>query len=218
MPFFPPEASLEAAAAAVPAEWREDFEGQGMTVCVFYTGDGGVIWPSVLNAQTLPRLLPAYRLALEAAGKDAERTAETLADIALWYIGVRAAGMRSKRPADGGPAAPTPTPMPFNAGAVADELLSATSSVRGNGPKLIEAAKRLSALDGLTAQQKVDAMLEFMRRINFAIHQQGVVTESGFLVMRAPEGGYAFRFAIDTAKITYGRFDMLAGTWTWTAL
>ncbi len=52
VPFFPPEASLAAATAAVPAEWRGDFEGQGMTVCVFYTGEGGVIWPSVLNAQT----------------------------------------------------------------------------------------------------------------------------------------------------------------------
>ena len=219
-PMFPAEASLDAANAAVPAEWRQAIEAQGMTVCVFYHGPGGVIWPSVLNQQTLPRLHPTYRAALEAARADAQRTAETAADLALWYLGARVAGLRVRR-APGEPTPPGPAaapPLPFNAAAMADELATATSSMRSAGQQMLEAGKRLSAMGDLTAQQKVDVMLEFFKRINFAIDQRGVVTEAGALAMYSDDGVYAFRFLTDTGKILYGKFAIMEGVWTWTPL
>jgi hypothetical protein len=43
------------------------------------------------------------------------------------------------------------------------------------------------------------------------------VAEGGYLVMWAPEGGYALRFVVDTGKIIYGRCDVMTAEWTWTA-
>jgi hypothetical protein len=218
VPFLPPEASFDAAAAAVPGEWQQAMTAQGMTVCVFYHGSGSVIWPSIMNAQTLPRLMPAYRAALEAAREDAGETADTLVDVALWYVGARIAGIRSRRPPQSKPTPALPAPVAFDVAKVADELTSATSSMPHAGARMIEAGKRLSAMTGPTAQQKVDAMLEFFKRINFIIHQRGVVSEGGYLVMHSEEGAYAFRFALDSGKIIYGRCDVMTGVWTWIPL
>ena len=64
--------------------------------------------------------MPAYRAALEAAREDAGETAETLADVALWYIGARVAGIRSRRPPQSKPAPALPAPVAFDVSKVAD--------------------------------------------------------------------------------------------------
>ena len=61
-------------------------------------------------------------------------------------------------------------------------------------------------------------MLEFFKRINFIIHQRGVVSEGGYLVMWSEDGAYAFRFALDSGKVIYGRCDVMTGVWTWIPL
>jgi hypothetical protein len=89
LPIFPPAESLEAAHAQVNTPMREALGQRGMTICVFYRGQGGLYWPSILNEQTLPRLMPTYRRAVEAGRAGARATAETGVDLLLWYIGAR---------------------------------------------------------------------------------------------------------------------------------
>jgi hypothetical protein len=106
----------------------------------------------------------------------------------------------------------------FNAVKVADELVSATEAIANPGAKLVQAARSLSQMTEVAAPQKVEVILEFIKRIGFAISKEGVVDEGAAFLMKAENGRAAFRFIKATAKILYGKFDMTKMDYIWTEL
>jgi hypothetical protein len=106
----------------------------------------------------------------------------------------------------------------FNAARVAEELVASTTSLAHGGQKMLAAARELSALEGLSAAQKAEAMLQFLDRIGFAIGKQGVVDEGARLVMYAEDSRYALAFIKDSGKILYGKFDMQAMEYIWNVI
>jgi hypothetical protein len=86
VPVFPAAGTKEEARALLPeAEMRR----RGLTVCAFYRDPTGVVLPTVLNEQTLPRVMPTFRRALEAERAGAVSAEKTATDLLLWYIGAR---------------------------------------------------------------------------------------------------------------------------------
>jgi hypothetical protein len=73
-----------AMAQKVKSEW-----GITNTLCSFYYGPGGLIWPIIINDQTMPRIVTTYRRALEAERSFIHSTAEAFTDVLVWYIGAR---------------------------------------------------------------------------------------------------------------------------------
>lgn len=106
----------------------------------------------------------------------------------------------------------------FNAAKVADNLVSATGSVANKAAKLIETARQLSSMAEVSAPQKVEVILEFLKRIGFTISKEGVVDDGASLVMKAENGQSAFRFVKATGKILYGKFDAGAMDYAWSEL
>lgn len=89
LPIFPAAGSRDAAWATVSPELREAIARRGMVPCVFFRGPSGLIWPSLLNKQTAPRLMVVYAKAVQAARADAAATADGFANLLLWYVGAR---------------------------------------------------------------------------------------------------------------------------------
>ncbi len=106
----------------------------------------------------------------------------------------------------------------FNAVNGADELVSATESITVPGAKLVQAARSLSQMTEISAPQKVEVILDFIKRIGFTISKEGVVDESSAFLMKSENGRAAFRFVKATAKILYGKFDMAKMGYIWTEL
>jgi hypothetical protein len=101
--------------------------------------------------------------------------------------------------------------------AIAEQALAATTAVH-NGGKLIQATRIVSAMSGLTAAQKVDVVLEIIRRLGFGIDPSGVVNHGRYLEIISDSGRQAFRFIIGTTRIWYGKFDMIKGEFIWELL
>lgn len=57
--------------------------------CSFYYGSGGLIWPTIINDQTMPRVVTTYRYALEGERSAMKSTSEAFVDLLWWYIGAR---------------------------------------------------------------------------------------------------------------------------------
>lgn len=87
LPLIPPQASREDAEAEV-ANLADAVRSRGLTVVAFYR-DTQVVWPTLLNPQTAPRIFSVYQPALDAAREDAAATARAFTDLAFWYIGAR---------------------------------------------------------------------------------------------------------------------------------
>jgi hypothetical protein len=200
-------------------ELRAEMETRGMHPCLFYRGQGNVIWPTIISEETLPRVMATYPAALEAARADVKATQDTFVDLLLWYVGARLPIRTQRAPLLPGAGKVAPAvKAAFDAGKLADELLSATSSLKAPGRMMLEAAKRLSAMENLTAVQKVSVIESFFQRIGFAISKAGVVDEGASFVMYSEDSRYAFRFVKDGGKILYAKFDMAAMNYVWTAL
>jgi hypothetical protein len=217
VPMFPVRDTLEGALAGVPADWAKEIQKRGQKLCVFYRGPGKVVWPSILNEQTLPRLTRTYRLALEAAREGARATAKTGEHLLLWYIGARFPVKTRHAPASTGVRA-GPAAGAFNAAKVADELVAATSQLKSPGQMMVAAAKQLSGMGGISAAQKVEVILEFFRRIGFITSKEGVLAEKGYYIMHSEDYRYAFKILQDSGKILYGKFDIAAADYVWTVL
>ncbi|GEL97420.1 hypothetical protein CTE05_09670 [Cellulomonas terrae] len=87
LPLIPPRATRQDADAEVAAR-ADAFRPGGLTVVAFYR-DAHVVWPTLLNPQTAPRIFSVYQPALDAARDDAAATASAFTDLAFWYIGAR---------------------------------------------------------------------------------------------------------------------------------
>jgi hypothetical protein len=217
VPMFPVRDTLEGALAGVPENWDKEIQKRGQKLCVFYRGPGKLVWPSILNEQTLPRLMKAYRLALDAAREGARATAKTGEDLLLWYIGARFPLKTRHAPASTGARAGAAAGA-FNAAKVADELVAATSQLKSPGQMMVAAAKQLSGMGGMSAAQKVEVILEFFRRIGFITSKEGVLAEKGYYIMHSEDYRYAFKILKDSGKILYGKFDIAAAEYVWTVL
>jgi hypothetical protein len=191
----------------------------------FYLRDG-IIFPTVLSDTTIPKVMALVRARREQDIKDAEATRDTAIAIALWYAGARFPIKTGK----GGGAAPTKEVVKetgkgagavkavFDAAKVADELLAATKTIANAGQRMLAAARQLSRMRDLSAAQKVEVMLEFFKRINFAISKAGVADEGAQLVMYSEDSRYAFAFIKETGEILYGKFNMETLKYVWEIL
>jgi hypothetical protein len=103
-PFLMDKSTLAEARAAVDPKLVEALAQRGMVSCVFYRRSAGLIWPSLLNEQTMPRTMPYVRLSEAAARQDAAETAKFFVNVLFWYVGARFP-MRTKTPAANAPAA-----------------------------------------------------------------------------------------------------------------
>jgi hypothetical protein len=61
----------------------------GKTPCGIYRGEGGLLWPTILNAQTAPRMMSVYKPALSAARENVIAVRNGFINILFWYIGAR---------------------------------------------------------------------------------------------------------------------------------
>lgn len=189
-----------------------------------YYEQNGVILPTVLSTTTIPNLLPFVRQKREQDRADLQATADLAKALAVWYVSTRfpikvgrgapaAPVKEAGKRAAGGTAA-----VAFDAAKVADDLFNATQAIVNPGQRMLAAAKQLSAMGGLNAAQKVQAIQEFFKRIGFAIGKQGVVDEGARFVMYAEDARYAFAFLKDTGEILYARFDTKLAKYVWEAL
>ena len=105
----------------------------------------------------------------------------------------------------------------FDAGKVAEELVTATKSLGNPGKIMLEAIKRLAGMNELAAGQKVSVTLEFFKRIGFVI-KGGVQDMGEYMIMYSEKSGYAFKFVKATGEIIYGKFDMAKLEYIWTIL
>jgi len=197
----------------------------GMPRYAYYLSDG-IIFPTTLSDTTLPNLMPNVRLKREQDIQDLKATSELGEALLWWYIGARfpikvkggtgaATGKEAlKEAAKGGTAAEAA----FRAAKVADDLVAATKSLSNAGQKMLGAARQLSAMANLTAAQKVQVMLEFFKRIGFAISKAGVVDDGARFVMKSEDSKYAFAFVKDTGEILYGKFNMQTLEYVWQVL
>jgi hypothetical protein len=89
LPILPVHASRQAALAAEPS--FRDFRATGLIPVLFYR-DGALIWPTLMNPQTMPRVMTVYPIALANARADAAATADAFTELLFWYIGARMIG------------------------------------------------------------------------------------------------------------------------------
>jgi hypothetical protein len=106
----------------------------------------------------------------------------------------------------------------FDAAAVAEQLYVATKAAANPAARMLAAATRLSGMAELTGAQKVPTILEFFKRIGFAIGKEGVKDAGEFFVMKSEGGFYAFRILKDTGRILYGKMDLAKLDYIWRAL
>jgi hypothetical protein len=222
VPVFPAAPDESQARAMVD---MKQLRTRGLEPCAFYRDSTGAVMPTLLNEQTLPRVMPTFRQALAVEREAVAATEKTLIDLLLWYIGARfpiklgrgagASGEEvAKAATKGGPAAKAA----FDAAKIADELFIATKAIANPGERMLVAGRQLSAMGGVTAAQKVEIILEFFRRIGFAISRAGVVDEGARFVMYSEDSRYAFAFLKDTGEILYGKFNMQTMQYVWNIL
>lgn len=211
---------------AIADESQYEFlrEQSGLTPVMFYSDSNGLIWPTIVNPQTAPRIMSVYPRALEAARRDVIATRDAFAHLLLWYVGARfpvrtrtsgttVAGSEAAA-AEGAAVAETV----FSAARVTDELIVATQSIAGNGQKMLAAARQLSAMGNLTAVQKAEVILTFFRHIGFGVqYTRGAayVDEGAHLLMTSEDGLFAFQFIKSTGAIKYGRLSRETFQFVW---
>ncbi len=180
----------------------------------------GKIIPNHLNPVTAPFLCNWLRSAEAEYIKNFDAVAngmikilekeKVIIEIALFRAALEGlSGIRGARP-------PSVAGV-FNPAQTADELLTATKTIQNPGLRMLEAATRLARMS-LSADQKVGAILEFFKRIGFAISTAGVVDKGEYWIMRSEDDRYAFKFIKDTAEILYGKFDLEKLDYIWKAL
>jgi hypothetical protein len=188
----------------------------------YYRGPSGTIWPNIFSARNTPGIVAACQALDDKFRKEMLATAEAFRHVLWWYVGLRfAPGIKMGSAPEELVAAGTEgaaVSAAFNAVKVADELVSATEAIANPGAKLVQAARSLSQMTEVAAPQKVEVILEFIKRIGFAISKEGVVDEGAAFLMKAENGRAAFRFIKATAKILYGKFDMTKMDYIWTEL
>jgi hypothetical protein len=180
----------------------------------YYVRDG-IIFPTVLSETTIPNLMPAIRQKLEQDRQDLQATGELFKEILWWYVALRIPirardGSKEvvKEVGKGGAAAKAA----FDAGKVANELLSATKSITNAVQRMLAAAKTLSGMRGLTAAQKVQVMQRFLKDIDYTFR---VVDEGARIVMYAEKEGRAFAFIKDTTEILFGKLNTQTLQYVW---
>lgn len=187
----------------------------------YYYGWGTTIWPSVFSRGTTPGIVEACKKLDDAFRAEMRAEAEAFRKLAWWYVGlrtvpvIRMGGDAAELAGLGKAAAISGS---FDAATVASELATATKETVGNGPKLIQAAKMLSQMSTLTAAQKVEVILLFIRGIGYAISKEGVVDEGASLLMKSEDARFAFRFIKATGQILYGKFDVSTMEYTFSPL
>lgn len=87
LPLVPAVSSQHEAETAV-ASIADIASARGMRAVAFYHS-GAMIWPTLLNPQTAPRMFSVYPRALDAALADVRATERTFVDLLFWYIGAR---------------------------------------------------------------------------------------------------------------------------------
>lgn len=123
-----------------------------------------------------------------------------------------------KVPGEEAPGRAPAAQVAFDAAKVADELVAATKSLSNAGQKMISATRQLSGMGNLTAAQKVEVMLEFFKRIGFAIGKAGVVDDGAQFVMYSEDSLYAFAFVKATGEILYGKFNVQTLQYVWSVV
>jgi hypothetical protein len=222
VPVFP-AASDESEALALAG--AEQMRRRGLEPCAFYRDRTGAVIPTLLNEQTLPRVMPTFRQALAVEREAVAATERTFVDVLVWYTGTRfpvkmgrgasASGEEvAKAAAKGGAAAKAA----FDAAKIADELFIATETIASSKEKMLVAARQLSAMGGMSAVQKMEVILEFFKRIGFAISRAGVVDEGTRLVMYSENSLSGFAFLKDTGEILYGKLDRQTMQYVWNIL
>jgi hypothetical protein len=88
VPVVPVRAGREVAAAQA-AELSRTEIGRAGTVVGFYRSDG-IVWPTLINPQTTPRVFSVFPQAQASARADVQATESTFIDLLFWYIGARA--------------------------------------------------------------------------------------------------------------------------------
>jgi hypothetical protein len=76
------------AASAQAAELARGPIGTRGTVVTFYRADG-IVWPTLINPQTTPRVFSVFPRALAASRADALATRDAFIDLLFWYVGAR---------------------------------------------------------------------------------------------------------------------------------
>jgi hypothetical protein len=87
LPLVPAVGSRQEAETSV-ARAAESASASGMTAVAFYRF-GAMIWPTLFNPQTAPRMFSVYPQAHAAAVADVRATERTFVDLLFWYIGAR---------------------------------------------------------------------------------------------------------------------------------
>lgn len=181
----------------------------------YYLQDG-LILPTVLSNTTIPNLIKSVRAKRDQDIQGFKATADLAKALLWWYVGARfPVKVGGTGVAAGGTTAARAV---FDAAKIADELTASTGTIVNAGEKMLAAGRQLSTMGGLTAVQKVDVMLEFFKRIGFAISKAGVVDDGARFIMYSEDSRYAFAFVKDTAEILYGKFDAKALQYVWQAL
>ena len=106
----------------------------------------------------------------------------------------------------------------FDAARLADELYMEARVLQNPGRMMLRAATKLSGMAELSAGQKAAAMLEFFKRIGFAISKSGVQDAAEYILMRSEDEKYAFKIIKATGKFLYGKFDVAKLDYVWTEL
>jgi Domain of unknown function (DUF4157)/Contact-dependent growth inhibition CdiA C-terminal domain len=75
-------------AETVAAHFSDLAAERGMTAVAFYRS-AAVIWPTLLNPQTAPRIFSVFPQAFDAARADARAAEKTSWDLLFWYVGAR---------------------------------------------------------------------------------------------------------------------------------
>ncbi|MEM7035883.1 MAG: hypothetical protein AAF570_02815, partial [Bacteroidota bacterium] len=209
------KADAEATVSAMGAEW----EAQGMSdqFVTFYRDAHGLIWPTTINPRTAPRIHWGYMQAWARIKADAAGTVDDLKFAGELILLGKTMPVRS----GAGAAAGGGAVAAFNAGKIAKDLLTATAHITGNGKKMLEAARLVSAMKHLSAVQKAEVILAFFQQIGFYVKLVGgaqYVDEGAHLMMYAADSPHAFRFIKATGVIEYGTYNIAARGYIWRAL
>ena len=114
LPIVPVRSSRQAAARVEPT--YEPYRPYDAIPVHFYRDAAGIIWPTVLNPQTAPRIMAAYQPALDAAKAEERATRDTFVALAFWYAGARVPGQgQNQNAADSASAVRTPSRAPVAA-------------------------------------------------------------------------------------------------------
>ncbi len=198
-----------------------------------HLGPGDRIIPASLNSATLPNL---WRVRAEAELRMNEAFLQLL-DAAmpavLFVIAAGSSTLTLSKPIPRSSVAPiisqrlragyrtagtgAAATVVFKASTVADDLFAQVAGVTSNARKMLDAGKILSSMQGLTAAQKLEAMLAFFNKIGYATKGAPTQTVQYFQII-AEKGGYMFHFMKDTGVIMYGKYDTTTMQWVWVTL